>query len=113
MLYLNALSYYDENNNFRLKEVLVSDGKVTYSLSPEGGFEVSEPYPFNLVSLVESQNSNTSYPVLGFNATRTYDDDDAYALALYMSSKFSALGNVGPQEEKAIFDVLEGFGNGK
>lgn len=112
MLYINTVSYYDENNDFRLKEVLVSDGAVTYSLTPDNDFSVGKAYNLNLLSLVDSYNSNTSYPVLGFNATRTYDDDDAHSLAVFLSRKFSALGTVTPREEKAIFDILEGFGNG-
>jgi len=110
MLWVNTLSYYDEDNVFRLKAVLVSDGEVTYALSPETAFS-EQPYPVDLVSLVESNSNNVSFPVLGFNKMRTWDDDDAHSLATYLGNKFRNIGKITPREEKVIFDVVSGFGH--
>lgn len=110
MLFINTVSYYDNNNDFRLKEVLVSDGRETYSLSPEDSFEPHR-FPFSLEELIESSRYNISYPVLGFNKTRTHPDTDAKALATFLSKKLKNLKATTPREEKVIFDIMAGFGN--
>lgn len=112
MLFINTISYYDENNDFRLKEVLVSDEKTTYVLKTEENFYISAPYPMSLTDLVSSEAANISYPVLGFNKMRKYQDDDARALASYLSEKFRALGKISVRDEKTIFDIMSGFGDG-
>lgn len=110
MLFISTVSYYDNNNEFRLKEILVSDGKVTYSLAPDDGFSYHQ-FPISLTDIMESARDNISYPILGFNKVRRYDDDDPKALAMFLSKKFRALGNISPRDEKVVFDIMTGFGH--
>lgn len=109
MLLINTISYYDEDNIFRLKEVLISDGKVTYSLSPDTNF-AEDKYDIPLEDMVLSARYNVSYPVLGFNKTRRYKDDDAHSLAVYLAGKFRSIGEITTVEERIIFDIMAGFG---
>lgn len=113
MLYVNTLSYYDEDNNFRLKEILISDGAETRVLSVEDNL-AEFLLPVSLESLVDGWAANISYPVLGYNKTRVYEDDDAKAFSRFLVRKFKPLSRTGsftPREEKVMFDVLAGFGN--
>jgi len=108
MVYIAARALYNDANEFQLKEIYVSDTKVTYVMKRDEGF-TPYPYKVSLLDMLEA-TEGMAYPLGGFSALRVHQDDDAKALAAFFRSKLAKVNLKLPNAEKTLFDVLSNFG---
>lgn len=108
MLYLSATAYYDNKNNFRLKEIYISDEHDMYVLKKEDSF-VPYRYKGNVKNFYDSVK-NLFYPFLYTSKVRSYEDDDPKSMAQFFYDKISSTDMKKQGAEKALFDVLSSFG---
>lgn len=108
MLKISSMISYDQDNNFELREIYVSDGAVTYVLKKGEAFIPIE-YPFPLEQIVEGFKG-LLFSNLGLGPVRTYNDTDAKSLANYLHRKISSVNMSIPNAEKTLYDVISLFG---
>lgn len=108
MLYVAASAYYDENNEFRLHEIYVSDESQTYILKQKENY-TPYPYPIRLQDL-KAVTEDSVYPLYLYSKTRQYNDNDAKSLAFYLRSKVAKADMSQAGAEKTLYDVIANFG---
>jgi len=108
MVYISTRAMYNEDNEFQLKEIYVSDGDITYVLQRDEGY-VPYPYHISLQALIESTRG-MAYPLGGFSELRSHPDDDAKSLAAFFRDKIAKINLQLPNAEKTLFEVMSNFG---
>jgi hypothetical protein len=108
MLMISISSFYDQNNEFKIKELYVSDEKDLYIMKSSESFV---PYKYNgsVKDLFDSVK-NSTYPVFSMSNIRTYEDDDPKSLSQFLFKKISNTDLKKRGAHKALFDVLSVFG---
>lgn len=104
MLYVSSASFYDERNVFRVKEIYVSDGQVTYVMRSSVGF-VPEAYPMNFLDI-----HKPVFSTLMYSPVRTVNDDDARTLAEFLHDGIKGMVFGGGKADKTLYDVIANFG---
>lgn len=109
MLYLSSLLTYNEDNEFELKELYVSDNKITYVLRKE---EQYLPVKYH-VSLLDVHRAVQALPFSGakYSNLRQYNDDDAHSLAKYLQNKITSVNMNLPGADQTLADALAIFGD--
>lgn len=111
MILISTTGYFDDNNNFRLKEVQVSNQSELYILKSSEKF-VPYKYQGNVKDLLDARK-NSVYPLYSSRGIRVYeDDDDARSMANFFMDKLSSLDMKNSVDEQSVFDVLSSFGKG-
>lgn len=109
MIYLSTLCNYDENNDFHVQEVYVSDNtNGTYILKKNSGY-VPILYNISLKDLYD-MSKNSLFPLFGFGQIRVYNDNDPKTFANFLFNKISKVDMSSSVAEKKLFDVLNNFG---
>jgi len=109
MLMVSCSGFYDENNNFKFKEIFVSDDSDMYVLKKDESFFPSR-YAGNVIDFYDSVKNNY-YPNVFFSEPRVYKhDDDAKSLATFFMNKIKNFNFSHEGSEKKLFDVVSGFG---
>ena len=108
MLLISSRTFYNEQNQFELKEIYVSDGAVTYILRKSEGF-IPVMYNFGFLDMYESSR-NLVFSNLGFGPIRQYNDNDAKSLANYLRDKITGVNIKAKNAEKTLYEVLSTFG---
>lgn len=108
MLYVSTRTFYNEKNQFELKEIYVSDGTVTYILRKNEGF-VPVAYNFGLLDMFAA-SKGLLFSNLGFGVIRQYNDTDAKSLANYLRDKITGVNMKAKNAEKTLYEVLSTFG---
>jgi hypothetical protein len=109
MLMISISGYFDFNNNFKIKELYVSDESEMYILKSSESF-VPYRYMGNVSDLFDSIK-NCYYPIFSLSKIRSYEDNDPKSLATFLMQKISQMDVKKPGMEKLIFEVLSGFGD--
>lgn len=108
MLFVSTRTFYNEKNQFELKEIYVSDGAVTYILRKTEGF-IPVAYNLGLMDMHEAAKG-LLFSNLGFGVIRQYNDTDAKSLANYLRDKITGVNMKAKNAEKTLYEVLSTFG---
>lgn len=111
MLSISVSAYFTPTNNFRVKEVYVSDGQETYILKASDYFK-PVPYKGSLEQIQDSMK-NCFFPIFSMSKIRYYDDDDAKSLATFFQNTIRSLDFKDKYFDKKLFEVISGFGEEK
>lgn len=105
---ISLSAFYDQNNEFKIKEIYISDEEELYIMKSSESFT---PYMYNgSVKQVFDSVKNNVYPIFSMSPIRFYDDDDPKSLANFIFKKINGLDLKKKDSHKAIFDVLSSFG---
>lgn len=108
MLYLAASYSYNQDNEFELREIYVSDDSSLFVLKNDEGY-VPQRISGSVIDIVNATR-NSVYPLIGFSEIRTYNDDDPKSLATFLHNKISNVDLSHPNTDKALFNVVASFG---
>lgn len=109
MLNISISGYFSTFNDFRVKEILVSDEKTLYILKSSESF-IPYAYEGNVQELFDSIK-NLYYPSYALSKIKCHPDDDAKSLANFLMAKIQELGLSESSSHKKLFDVVSSFGS--
>ena len=109
MLQTAISGYYNSGNEFKIKEIYISDDEVLYVLKRDESF-FPVKYEGNVKGLYDSVK-NSYYPNFHMSEPRQYDDNDPKSLATFFMNKINEFDIKKSGSEKKIYDILVGFGS--
>jgi hypothetical protein len=109
MIQISISGYFLENNDFRIKEIYVSDENQSYILKRDESFV---PYVYEgSVSEMFDAIKNGYYPSFSMSTPRYYEDNDAKSMATFFSQKIQSIGMNKRESDQVLFDIISGFGD--
>lgn len=108
MIQTSISGYYTSSNEFRIKEIYVSNEEIMYTLKRDESFFPYE-YKGSVKELYDSIK-NSFYPNFFMSEPRQYSDDDPKSLATFFMNKIQDFDLSERDAEKRLFDLLAGFG---
>lgn len=108
MIQISISGFYSNTNEFKIKEIYVSDDEVMYTLKREESFFPHE-YKGSVKELYDSVK-NCYYPNFFMSTPRVHHDDDPKSLATFFMNKIREFDLKKQGSEKRLYDMLSGFG---
>ena len=108
MLNISVSGYFDELNDFLIKEIYVSNESELYVLRKSDMY-IPTLYPGNVMSLFDSLK-NSYYPLISMSSPRVYEDDDPKSLATFLMQKIHDVHDASGSFDKTLFDVISSLG---
>jgi hypothetical protein len=109
MLNISVSGYFSNFNEFRIKEIFVSDESLLFILKENESF-MPRQYLGNVMELFDS-TKNLYYPSYSISEVRCYpNDNDAKSLANFLMQKIGELGTSLPGAHEKLFDIISSFG---
>jgi hypothetical protein len=109
MLSVSISGYFSNFNEFRIKEIFVSDENVVFVLKENESF-IPRQYLGTVKELFDS-TKNLYYPSYSMSEVRCYpNDNDAKSLANFLMQKIRELGTSAPGAHERLFDIISSFG---
>jgi len=109
MLYVSTRVMHNYDSMFELREIYVSDGRITYILRKSEGY-IPVMYRFPIQD-IKKDSTSLPFSPLAFGPMRQYDDDDPKSLAFFLRDKIKSVDMKLPNAEKVLYDVLSNFGD--
>jgi hypothetical protein len=106
---VSVSGYFNSFNDFKIKEILVSDEDNVFILKESEAF-LPYRYAGNLTDLFDSVK-NLYYPSYAMSTVRCHRDDDAKSLANFLMQKIQAFNLNETGAHKRLFDTLSVFGD--
>lgn len=108
MLMISISSYYNSNNELKIKEIYVSDDEVLYIMKSSESFT---PYEYQgNVKLLFDSIKNSVYPTFCMSDIHVYDDDDPKTLAFFLFKKIQSFDLTKKGSHETLINVLSSFG---
>jgi len=109
MINVSISGYFSNFNEFRIKEIFVSDEVLMFILKENESF-VPRQYMGSVKDLFDS-TKNLYYPSYSMSNLRCYrNDDDAKSLANFLMQKIQEFNLTENGAHKKLFDVISAFG---
>jgi hypothetical protein len=105
---ISISGYFSSFNDFKIKEIAVSDETSMFILKAAESF-LPRQYPGNTQNLADSVK-NLYYPSYAFSNIRCHPDDDAKSLANFLMQKIQEFNIYEDGAHKRLFDVISSFG---